>query len=395
MKIKKPFLLFLLLPALFTAGVFFIYGEDAWAIWNIPTLQPSFIDARIITASAESYELGFRPGVENPQDPYGRLFNLPLVWRLLFLTKINQMHTDIFAGILIASFFVGLIGFAHRLKGYSALLVAFSTFSPPVLLAFERGNVDLFVFMICALSLIWLERSRSLSTLALWVAAILKIFPVFGLTSMFELNKKDFGKYTLIFLIAFGLYGVLTFDGFRQAFTNTEGGFDLSYGLGVLPYYVEVATGSYAITLIAGLISIIVVILIVFLSVRFLVSADNLVIGKDPYYLSAFRLGAGIYIGTFLLGNNWDYRFMFLLFTLPQLTDWTRQNKIGRYTLMAVMISFAYLWLAMFLPFAYFLDEFANWFVFAGLTYLMIVSLPEWAKSEMHLFLERLKGSDS
>ena len=42
--------------------------------------------------------------------------------------------------------------------------------------------------------------------------------------------------------------------------------------------------------------------------------------------LAAFRMGASIYIGTFLLGNNWDYRLAFLVLVLPQLLEWTRSS---------------------------------------------------------------------
>ena len=41
-------------------------------------------------------------------------------------------------------------------------------------------------------------------------------------------------------------------------------------------------------------------------------------ISEQPDFLSernlaAFRMGASIYVGTFLLGNNWDYRLAFLV----------------------------------------------------------------------------------
>jgi hypothetical protein len=44
-------------------------------------------------------------------------------------------------------------------------------------------------------------------------------------------------------------------------------------------------------------------------------------------YLNMFRLSAGIYIGTFILGNNWDYRLMFLLFAIPQITSWAEEKS--------------------------------------------------------------------
>jgi hypothetical protein len=38
--------------------------------------------------------------------------------------------------------------------------------------------------------------------------------------------------------------------------------------------------------------------------------------------LIAFRMGALVYLGTFLVGNSFDYRLVFLLLTLPQLLRW-------------------------------------------------------------------------
>jgi len=391
MRVNKPFLLLVILPAFFVASMFLKYGESTWAFWNIPTLLPSFIDARIITASAESHALGFKPEIENPQDPYGRLFNLPSAWKILFLTGIDQADTNTIAWILIASFVIGLIGFANQLEGSSAWVLALCAFSPPVFLAFERGNVDLFIFFICALSLIWLEKNQRTSLILLWIAGILKIYPIFGLISFLSMDKKTFGKYLTLFGAAFGIFVLLILDGFRYAFSNTEVGFDLSYGLGVLPFYLENTYGNVVYNLIAGLSSIFIVILIILFSFHLGTRSYQSLNDSDIRYLPAFRLGAGIYIGTFLLGNNWDYRLIFLLFTLPQLVAWSRQNIGARYTLIAAMISFFYLWLVMFLPVAYFIDEFANWIVFGGLFFLMIASFPDWIKHELIPILERYK----
>ena len=149
----------------------------------------------------------------------------------------------------------------------------------------------------------------------------------------------------------------------------------------------EFTEASVHYSLIVSLISIAMVIIIVFVIFRLWLFSNHSLIGDNSYYLSSFRLGAGIYIGTFLLGNNWDYRLIFLLFTLPQLLDWVKRNKMAKYTLLAVLITFIHLWLVLIFPFAYFLDEFANWFVFAGLFYLVIVSLPGWVNGQVHLFL--------
>jgi len=366
-------------------------GPSAWKIWNIPTLQPSFVDARIITASAESYRLGFDPAIENPRDPFGRLFNLPAAWKVLFLTKLDQSHTDRLAGFFIASFLLGLIPFLTRLTPPSNWIVALCAFSPPVMLAIERGNVDLFVFFVCAIALLWVERNLPISAILLFGAGMLKIYPLFGLISFFHLERKRFLNFLAYPTILFIVYILLTFNTFRRVFANTEIGLDFSYGLGVLPLYIEQLTGSAQYYAISILLSYLFVILVAGACLHEADRSVNALTGENQLYLSAFRLGAGIYLGTFLLGNNWDYRLMFLLFTLPQLIEWAKQDKAAKFTLICILVSFAYLWIAMRVPFAYFVDELANWLVFAGFFYLVMVSSPGWIRNEIHLFFWRAK----
>jgi len=44
---------------------------------------------------------------------------------------------------------------------------------------------------------------------------------------------------------------------------------------------------------------------------------------------TAFRFGAGIYCGTYLLGTNFVYRLMFLLLCVPQLQGWQVRRSEG------------------------------------------------------------------
>lgn len=387
MKVNKTFAYLLLVSVVVIGFAFYLCGEDAWMIWNIPTLSPAFVDARIVTAGAESHRLGFKPEVENPMDPYGRPFNLPAIWKLLFLTGINQQHTIVFAGILIAAFLLGLVVFSSQLDRFSSFLLALSALSPPVFLAFERGNVELLVFLFCSLSLKWMGGKGVTSSLILWFAGILKVFPIFGLLSLLYMRKQTLIRHSTYILLAFSLYALLTLDNFRRIISNTEVGYDLSYGLGVLPFYVEEKMGSHAIAVFISLSLVVLSMAVLILSIYTSLQVNGRLDGKQ-YELSAFRLGAGIYVGTFLLGNNWDYRLIFLLFALPQLADWMAYRMTARYTLVAVVVSLSYLWLARFLPFAYFLDEIANWVIFAGLIHLLILSFPDW----LHQDLQKLFG---
>jgi hypothetical protein len=114
-------------------------------------------------------------------------------------------------------------------------------------------------------------------------------------------------------------------------------------------------------------------------------------------------MGASIYVGTFMLGNNWDYRLAFLVLVVPQLLEWTRSpNKTSRVVAQLSMISLYFsCWHFLFLFSSYFnasptrtisiyvFDEFMNWMLMAGLSYLLIVSLPNWLKAQVGSFLPK------
>src|SRR5205085_5243689 len=94
---------------------------------------------------------------------------------------------------------------------------------------------------------------------------------------------------------------------------------------------------------------------------------------------NAFCAGAAIYCGSYLLFENFDYRLVFLLLTLPQLLGWARLREaplpLPHLALAAIL---AAMWLRTALPVlpAPFdrawspprpIDEYLNWLVFVYL----------------------------
>jgi hypothetical protein len=108
--------------------------------------------------------------------------------------------------------------------------------------------------------------------------------------------------------------------------------------------------------------------------------------------IDAFRVGSGIYVGTFLFGSsNWDYRLIFLLFVVPQLMLWSGSSSkcisiISRLTIAGTVFS---LWGYMIIPTlntfcfrtcSYLLDALLDWVIFFGLFFLFSYSLPTWIR---------------
>ena len=122
--------------------------------------------------------------------------------------------------------------------------------------------------------------------------------------------------------------------------------------------------------------------------------------------LAAFRMGASIYVGTFLLGNNWDYRLAFLVLTIPQLSEWfrlgnKRQRAIVISVVIAVLISCWHFMLKIDLPFIplkdpvnrnFIVDEIINWLLVPGFTYLLAASFPDWLRQDLQKLFGKSKN---
>ena len=393
----QKLLLIIIIVMLTLVGLSFrFYGYEAtWRLWNIPTLMPPFTDLRLLPGSAESFREGFDPIYKNPGDPLGRHFNYPRAWYLVFYTGIQQDDT-IWIGTLLALGFLFCVWiFPRHLDLVSAGLLALILFSPSTMLCLERGNVDLFIFILCTLALLALENSIWLSAGILMLAVILKLFPIFGFGIFLREVRSRFWAISLSAFALLLVYAALTYSNIAASFAYTEKGGDWSYGVNVVALQLRPFLSSEKMY---SLLTFTLFLLALGLTVfgLFRGSRSKLLPTEDSRQFAAFRLGALVYIGTFFLGNNWDYRLIFLLFTVPQLYTWTSASRVVRWTLAALILSCWYLitlkifgWLPYGIEFAYILDQISKWGLFAGLLFLFIRSAPDWLRIELMTVITR------
>ena len=117
-------------------------------------------------------------------------------------------------------------------------------------------------------------------------------------------------------------------------------------------------------------------------------------------------MGASIYVGTFLLGNNWDYRLAFLVFALPQLAQWfhltnRKHRAVAIGVMLAILVSCWHLMLKfdlLFIPLKdpvnrnFVIDEFINWLLVPGFTYLLVASFPDWLRQDLQRLFGKAKN---
>ena len=386
--------------------LFKVYGYDeTWKLWHVPVEHPQFSDFRLIPGSAESFRMGFEPTQRNPGDPHKRIFNYPAFWRLFFYTGITQEHSLWAVAVMLGLFFLGVFLFPQNITILESIALLLVIFSPASMLLYERGNVDLIVFFLCALIVWSIEISAFVAVALLSFAIVVKIFPFFGFTVLLTESKTRFIWLFLTCLAVLLAYMYSTSGSVRAAWNLTMRGDEISYGANVLflrysQYFSQLLRVSQTDPKLKFEPVILAAILIGIAGLIGITSREPLK-SASTRNLAAFRMGASIYIGTFLLGNNWDYRLAFLIFVVPQLMEWTRKSYPRRYRTIAVsvlILVFTSCWhfvvwfapgLASVKEFLFVLDETMNWMLVAGFSYLLCASIPDWLRIEFNSSLQK------
>jgi hypothetical protein len=398
LKGRQLLLLGVVLGSLVLAGMFHLLGyENTWRLWNVPAMELPFADLRNTTAASIALASGLDPLITNPGDPWGRVLNYPLVWRL-FSAMLHPNDTIALGITFVTLFVVGVLAFVPAsVDRLSAGLLLLSVFSPAALFAVERGNPDLLIFFLLATAILLARRDVIGGSAGLVALAFaLKLYPVSAFPLFLRENRNTFYRLAVGFAILVGLYIGLTYRDLVRILAATPRGKDLAFGVDVFGRWLFPHSGnSLMIPIYAALASI-----VVLASMRQTQespkSCATQVNPPGGRYLDAFRVGGGVYVGTFLFGGNFDYKLVFLLFTIPQLVLWARSAtgrmaETARWVLAAVVLS---MWAPLLreplalLPsggtLGFMADELANWMVFLGLAFLIACSAPTWMKDDVN-----------
>lgn len=307
-----------------------------WRSFGVVPLEPHFFDMRAVTDHAACAAKGFDAYTITPCASI-LPFNYPPIWLWLGHLGIDEKDA---AGLSLSMACGAFLVLLLLLRGRSVadgLVSSLALLSPPVAMAVERGNIDLYVIILVGLAALVFSERRPLrclvSGLLLSLAVVLKLYPVFCIVVAARANRR-----TLIFSGAIALISALYFvaisDYLPLIRQNTLVTYVVSYGYKVLFVgldHLRSQGGRDPIRL-ADTSAPLAALVVVF-GIAALVAMKRSVRGEVPLLVgkttagNAFLFGAGIYVGTFTLGSNFMYRLAFLLLCLPQLQDWTSHSR--------------------------------------------------------------------
>jgi len=319
---------------LLVSHFFFHDYKFLWRFMGVPAFKEGlFHDLKVITYAMDCLRLGIDPLYEKGCYP-GVHFNYPTFWYYLRYTGLASQHTKVLAVLLITLFLIVLYFFIGKVSIRKSVFYSFILISPPVMLAIERCNNDMLFFAILYCALL-LSKTRIpgnfLSYGLILLSGILKIHPVFAFSLALKEKKRTLITIVLPLITLFILIIILNLPMLLQSSLVTPRPYELfSFGSNVIGYYyfqeyLDIQEYLINIKLISWSVSFIFILFIAFTASKLPYSKPD-----EGFSMDAFRLGASMYIGNFLIGNNYDYRLIFLLFCLPQVFIWLQKSGFQR-----------------------------------------------------------------
>lgn len=400
---------------------FFVPYHKFWRIIGVPAVKNPFIDLAAVLGAFDCDRLTGEVSLTN--NPCFNQISYPSSWSSLTWLGLEQRNT-IFLGVFFALiFYVITLIIIGRLNYQEAVVYALILCSPPVMLLVERGNVDIVIYSWLGVALMIIKNSRALifrlcAYLLIFFAGVIKLFPIFGLVVIIKEKRNLFLFLAAIFTTAFITYFIASIGEMKtisQAFDVER----VWFRFGHQALFLKVKTFLLNLSLSTGgetdikktiryIIYIIMSLLTLLVLTRFLlskfknfqewlswdfVSTDSDKSLDNSQYIDYFRLATGIYLGNYLvIGLVMDYKLTFLIFALPQILDWIKQeNQLSLPSSMALVPMVATFYASPFL-YPWLVDEIINLFLFVNLLYMAILSMPEWLKSLVH---RRLSGKFS
>ncbi|NCR96229.1 MAG: hypothetical protein GPJ13_22005 [Microcystis aeruginosa W11-06] len=375
---------------------FFVPYHKFWRKLGVPAAKNPFMDLGYVLGAFDCDRLTGEVSLTN-----NSCFNqiaYPSSWSLLTWLGLEQRDT-IFLGVLFALIFyvitLMIIGRLNYHVIYSWLGVGLMIIK----------NSRALIFRLCAYLLIFF-----------W--GVIKLFPIFGLAVIIKEKRNLFLFLSAIFAAAFITYFLASIGEMKtisQAFDVESVWFRFGHQalflkVKTLLSNLSLFTGGetdikkmirYMMYIIMSLLTLLVLTRVLLSKFKIFqewlswdfVSTDSDKSLDKSQYIDYFRLAAGIYLGNYLvIGLVMDYKLTFLIFALPQILDWIKQeNQLSLSSSMALVAIVGTFYASPFLhPWA--IDEIINLLLFANLLYISLLSMPEWLKSLVH---KRLSGKFS
>lgn len=384
---------------LFVFGTFIVIWWSLLFIWNFNIMQylcasmfPPFADLATITYSVDAYRAGVDPYISTAFDPYHRVYNYPKLWIDIFnFLNLTGSKTYFIAmgSILFYLSLLSILLIKNNLSKKQTVLCALLLLSPVHFLLLERANGDLYILSACLLSFLLLKIDNILlnyvSLFILLLCFSLKLYPiVFLVPFLLGINSKKQLLISLSLLFLYiPTYLYFNLETLKLISQNTPQVCYLSYGRRVI--FQQFIEEKLVINVLSIVTVLICTIAVVWRALPKIKMEKLNQVDLNSFSTSLFLSGGLVYLFTFLLGNNFEYRLIFLYLCIPFMIKYGAifTLKTKNLIISATLIRF---W--QYLPFNYLskvslnldfslpvfiLEQICSWIIFVFLLYYSLV----------------------
>jgi len=357
---------------------FFVNYQRVWQHLGVAALSPTFGDLHNITSAVDCRRAGYDPLVSDPCDPWRRPMNYPRIWLFLFSALHIRQQDTVIAGVCLAVlFYLAVFLFIGRINAYEGGLYTILLCSSAAMLAVERGNNDLIIFLLLTVALLALRQAggvRWAAYVLFGLCALLKIYPFCVYVLALREKPRASAAVLLASTAIFALYLFLIRDDLRAIQAALPRSYELSYGSHVLFDRLQ----AMRLPVPASVMPLFAVLCVV--GVAYVARRRTPAPILSRWNRESLIMGTLLYVVTFAFGNNYNYRLIFLLFAVPALLELIKTpNPYTRFAGLFLAVMIVSLWLSPLKNIAFFLiKETGNWAMFAALLVLLFHLLPDW-----------------
>lgn len=286
--------------------------------WNVSVTEFRFLDMLFVEGAYEGTKAGLDISLENRFDPTNRPYVYPDIW--IYIWKALQYipsAVDVIATLQIFAIIWILLWLGGQ---YGCTWLAFVFIvSSPILLLFERGNVDGLIFILLIAAVFWLRGAAS--GIGYGVAAALKVFPLLGGLFVFGVRSVWvwIGIIATLPLIVWGLFDYLSFK--DQVYQPDF----FSFGVPVIGKFALKLTDNIPFPILDWIDADNIELIVKICAIIFWVVVAALITPRlakriswdqsspsEQRAVNAFLMFGGLTVGITLIGYNFPYKFIFV-----------------------------------------------------------------------------------
>ena len=295
---------------------------------HFPEVFP-FLDLKGRLAHIQANRLGIDTySFRNPFDPFGRVNNKPSISLIFSFTGLGVKDAIWLGYILISLFIFQAISLLRKTNLLFLILGSLCIFNPNVLLAIERGNDDIIIFLFCfGLPYLISKKNHFFNATAIflvWFLSALKYYPI-TLYLMFvskKISKFKIYSFSIILINIFWLSLSLKEISFlKRRLPNADANL-FSFSLKEL---FKFGDSSYLILLLLFFISVLIGYLYLKSDKKVLSEHFLKVSNFDKKY---FIIGFSLLTFCYLTSFNWSYRLIHSLFLLPLILNLLSETNL-------------------------------------------------------------------